>query len=230
MPAKKKDPTTEALEQEKLKLEIARLELDNRKLATDVQSFELAYKREQENWGVRFNAQRVYHFNDAIFGDAVAHCMMWIRDRISIDPNAPIEIIFNSPGGSVLDGLELYDHLLDLRAGGTRIDTTILGMAASMAGVVSQVGETRRIGPNAYFMVHEVASVTLGKLSTMKDAVKLSERLYDRCLGILASRSRMSVAEIRDMAERKDWWLSADEAMERGFVDVILSTPYSQVA
>ena len=228
MPAK--DPSKTALEKKKLELEIAQLELANRKLAADAKSFELAYQREHENWTVRSNAQRVFHFNDAIFGDSVAFCMARMQDFVDIDATLPIEIVLNSPGGSVVDGFELYDFLLALRAKGTRIDTTIMGMGASMAGIIAQAGETRRIGPNSYFMVHEVASMSLGKLSSMKDAVKLSERLYDRLLGVLEHRSTMSADEIRQKAERRDWWLDAAEALDLGFVDEVLPTPLVQVA
>ena len=57
-----------------------------------------------------------------------------------------------------MSGIELYDHIMDLRARGARITTTVMGQAASMGGILAQAGETRRIGPNGYLMIHEVAA------------------------------------------------------------------------
>ena len=225
-----KDPSKAVLEKKKLEAEIAQLEMSSRSSAIDLELKELDYRQKLENFRTRMYAQRTFHFNDVIFGDSVAFCMNRIQDYVDLDPNAPITIVLNSPGGSVMDGFQLYDFILDIRSRGVRIDTVVMGMGASMAGVVAQAGESRIIGPNAYFMVHEVASMSLGKLSSMKDAVKFSERLYDRLLGILASRSKLSVEEIRQRADRKDWWLCASEAFEHGFIDRILSVPIGQVA
>jgi ATP-dependent protease ClpP protease subunit len=230
MPATKKDPTTEALEQEKLRLEIDKLRIDVRHAESLARSVEIAASRDHENWITRANGQRVLHFNDQVYSDSVAYCMTRLRDMLDIDAAAPIEIVLNSPGGSVLDGFELYDFILALRAEGARIDTTIMGMAASMAGVIAQAGEVRRIGPSSLVMIHEVGSISYGKLSSLKDHVKLADRLYDRCIGILASRAKLTPEAIKERADRKDWWLNSDEALEHGFVDLVLPVPTTQVS
>lgn len=226
-----KDAATKALEARKLELDIALTEASLKKADAERRQAEAAAKtaefaalRDAENWTVRPNAQRVFHFNDHVYGDSVAFCMSRFRDFVDIDPAAPIELVLNSPGGSVIDGFELYDFLLKLRAEGVRIDTTIMGMGASMAGVIAQAGETRRIGPYGRLMIHEVGSIAFGKLSSLKDHLKLADSLYDQCIGILAARSKLTPEEIKKHADRKDWWLTADEALEHGFVDAILPT------
>lgn len=242
--------STDSIQQRKLELEVALLELEQRKREVEIGRLELEHRKleieqaayaeqleweniklrieaqqDQENWKIRAYNQRIFHFNDQIFGESVAFCMQRLRDLVDLDHERPIELVFNSPGGSVIDGFELYDYLMSLRADGVWIDTTVLGMGASMAGVIAQAGKTRKIGPNSRLMIHEVGSLSYGKLSSMKDHLKMADQLYDQCLGILASRAKLTIDEIRQRAERKDWWLQADEALEHGFVDAILPIP-----
>ena len=137
------------------------------------------------------------------------------------DPGQPIKLIFNSPGGSVLDGLALYDYLRELQAGGTEITTVGMGMAASMGGVLLQAGQRRILSRNAYMLIHEVSSLGYGKISEMEDEVIFAKRLQERLLDILAERSTLTKATIRNRWRRKDWWLDAGQALAAGFVDEV---------
>lgn len=208
----------------KAALERLKLDAEIRKLNAEALNAEASAERARFYWQAEPDRLRVYRFNDAVTIETVSHCTRFLNSRLADDPSGGVEIVFNSPGGSVTDGLELYDAILAHRAAGARIDTTAHGMAASMAGVLMQAGEVRRAGPNALLMIHEIASLNIGKLSQMKDSVKLSERLYERLLAILASRSKLAVDEIRERAERRDWWLDAAEALEFGFIDELLPT------
>jgi ATP-dependent protease ClpP protease subunit len=59
------------------------------------------------------------------------------------DSARPITITINSPGGSVMDGLALYDKILRLRRKGTPIETRATGLVASMATILLQAGDVR---------------------------------------------------------------------------------------
>lgn len=144
---------------------------------------------------------------------------IWSRES----PGAPLTVIFNSPGGYVDDGMALYDYLLHLRSLGHSLTTIAMGRAASMGGVLLQSGDVRVMGPNAFLLIHEVAAGTEGKLSQMADDIAFWKRQEGKLLKVLAQRSTMTVAQIRRKWHKTDWWLDADQAVELGFADAILS-------
>ena len=135
-----------------------------------------------------------------------------------------MEIIFSSPGGSIIDGFELFDHIQQLRNDGHHITTGTLGMAASMAGILLQAGDTRWVGQQAWVMIHRAAFGAWGKTFEIEDEVKFVKRMEERILDIFTSRSKLSRNKIKRNWDRKDWWISAEEAITLGLVDEIRAT------
>jgi ATP-dependent Clp endopeptidase proteolytic subunit ClpP len=164
----------------------------------------------------------VYTFYAGVDQESVAQCMAELGHWSRRDPAAPITVIFNSPGGSVLDGLALFDYLRQLRKLGHEVTTVALGRAASMGAVLLQAGSKRVIGENAFLLIHEVSNNSVGKMSELEDGVDFTRRLQKRLLSILAERSTMTEAQIHRRWMRKEWWLDAAEAVEHGFADEIL--------
>lgn len=164
---------------------------------------------------------KIYHFFGTVTGSSVAHCIDTITQWDRLDPEADMKIVFNSPGGSVIDGLALYDVIVGLRAKGHKIVVEAQGMAASMGGVLLQAGDERTIGANAHVLIHEVSTGAIGKFSEIEDEVAFAKKLQERLVGILAERSTLTAAQIKKRWLRKDWWLSADEAVKFGFADRI---------
>jgi ATP-dependent Clp endopeptidase proteolytic subunit ClpP len=194
-------------------------ELNLRKLiaSTETEELNLARKKAQNS------AHRVYTFYGAVNALNISTCMaelaIWSREM----PGKPLTVIFNSPGGFVDDGMALYDYLLHLRSIGHHITTIALGRAASMGGILLQAGDVRVVGPNAFVLIHEVAAGTSGKLSEMSESIAFWKRQEGKLLKILAHRSKMTVTQIKRKWHKTDWWLDADEAVELGFADAILS-------
>lgn len=220
-----KSPRLEELEAQKLEQEIEKLRHDVSTSANKAHLTALELqdreRREADNQADA-DVARIYSFLESVTTDSVADCMddlgIWARR----DPGRPITIIFNSPGGSVIEGLALYDFLDDLKKShDVEITTVARGMAASMGGVLLQAGDKRIVGRNAHVLIHEVSSVGFGKLSEMEDEVKFCKRLQERLLDILADRSTMSKRQIRTKWKRKDWWLDAKETVSLGFADEI---------
>lgn len=167
------------------------------------------------------DATRLYNFIGAVTGGSAQTCINVIGQWFREDPDTPITIEFNSPGGGVFPGLALYDCITELQDRGATINTKSVGMAASMAGILLQAGTKRTIGRNAYLMIHEISSGAIGNVSELEDEVAFAKRLQNRALDILASRSTMSRAQIARKWKRKDWWLDAEEAVSLGFADEI---------
>jgi len=138
-----------------------------------------------------------------------------------LDPKCDIEIIFSSPGGSIIDGFELFDHIQHLRNKGHHVTTGTLGMAASMAGILLQAGDTRWVGHQAWIMIHRAAFGAYGKTYEVEDEVEFVKRIEERILDIFTSRTKLTKQKIKRNWDRKDWWISADEAIELHLVDEI---------
>ena len=188
-----------------------------RKARIEANAAELEWKRMEASK----DEAHIYTFLGPVNLESTQVCIdslgQWHREN----PDRPIELVFNSPGGGVMDGLALFDYIHEIRNAGTRVDTVVLGLAASMAAVLLQAGERRVLGRHAYTMIHEISSTAIGSMSELKDTTKFTEQLQDRLLDILAERATISRDEIQEKWERKDWWLSSEEAVELGFADEI---------
>jgi ATP-dependent Clp protease protease subunit len=137
------------------------------------------------------------------------------------DPKCDIDIVFSSPGGSIIDGFELFDFIQELRAKGHKVITGSLGMAASMAGILLQAGDLRWIGHQSWMMIHRAAFGAIGKTFEIEDEVRLVKRIEERIVDIFTSRSNLTKLKIKRNWDRKDWWIDADEAVTLGLVDEI---------
>ena len=164
---------------------------------------------------------RVYQFGDAVSGNSVRACIAKLSEWHRTDPACRIEIVFNSPGGSVIDGFALWDFLTELKANGHHLTTVCRGMAASMAGILLQAGDTRVVGSESVLLVHEISFGAGGKIGEVEDEVAFAKMLTQRVLRIFAARTKMSAAQIDRKWKRKDWWLDSDEALRLGFCDEI---------
>lgn len=137
-----------------------------------------------------------------------------------------MNIQMHSGGGSALAGLNLFDQLTaySLRGGGQhKVTITIRGVAASMAGVLVQAADDRVIGPTSRFMIHELSGQTGGKIGEMEDTMAFYYQLNSDIADLFVQRSegKCSRAMFDDLWTRKDKWLTAEQAVELGFVDRI---------
>lgn len=163
----------------------------------------------------------VYRFNTDVNSSAVDACIHRLSEWSRIDPNCDIEVVFNSPGGSIIDGFALFDHLLALRYAGHRVTTGTIGEAASMAGVLVQAGDVRWCGSQSWYLIHRAAFGNIGKTFEMEDQVKWVKRIEDRIVNIFTARSKLTDKVLRKEWERKDWWLDADQCLDLGIVDEV---------
>lgn len=137
------------------------------------------------------------------------------------NPGKPMTLVFDSPGGSIFDGLHLYDFLQEIKRRGHHLTTRSLGMAASMGAILLQAGNHREMSRNGFMLIHEASAFAGGKLTTMKDETALIQRLEDKLVDILAERSTLSVRQLKTKMNRKDYWLDAPEALSVGLIDAI---------
>ena len=139
----------------------------------------------------------------------------------SQDPEAPITMYLNTPGGSVYDGLAIYDTMQYIP---NEVHTVCTGLAASMGSVLLCAGEKgkRFALPHSRIMIHQPLGGAHGQASdiaiTAKEILKLKSELYQ----IIADHSGKTMKQIEKDADR-DHWLTAKEAVAYGMIDDIFN-------
>jgi len=164
---------------------------------------------------------RIYRFSTNVNSSSVGACMEQLTEWHRLYPGETIEVIFNSGGGSVIDGFELFDFLVDLGNNGHEVITGCTGMAASMAGILVQAGTQRWMSRESWYMIHRAAFGAMGKTFDIEDTVEWIKRIEARILQIFVGRSNIPLNTLKRKWERKDWWIDSDEALELGLVDEI---------
>ena len=90
-----------------------------------------------------------------------------------------------------------------------------------MAGILLQAGDYRWMGHQAWMMIHRAAFGAIGKTFEIEDEVAWIKRIEDRILEIFEKKSSLTRTKIKRNWDRKDWWISSDEALEMGLIDEI---------
>ena len=136
------------------------------------------------------------------------------------DPDKDIQFYINSPGGSVTDGMAIYDTMQYIKCD---VSTICIGMAASMgAFLLSSGAKGKRLAlPNAEIMIHQPSAGTQGQITDMAIHLKRLEIIKKRMNQILADNTSKNVAEVTAACER-DNFMSAEEAKEFGLIDKVI--------
>ena len=136
------------------------------------------------------------------------------------ESKGPLTIYINSPGGSVTDGLSMYDTL---KASGCEVTTVAMGLAASMGAFLLAAAGTkgkRWAHPNAEILIHQPLGGTSGQASDMKIHVQNILNVRDRLNRILAECTGQTVEKIEADTER-DNIMDAETALAYGLIDRI---------
>ena len=132
----------------------------------------------------------------------------------------PINLYINSPGGSITSGMAIYDTMNYIKS---KVSTICIGLAASMAAFLLSSGEKgmRFCLPNSEVMIHQPLGGAKGQATEIQIAAERILKLKAKLNKILSSNTGQSLEKIQDDTER-DYFLSADEALEYGLIDKIL--------
>jgi len=133
-----------------------------------------------------------------------------------------ITIILNSVGGNIFDGLLLYETLESLAKNGTVVKVEARGLAASMAVVLLQAGTERLATKHTRFLLHEASASAAGEASKLKDESEELDKLNSMLDQIIVSRCKITLTKLRKKTKRREWWLSAEEALKYGLIDKIV--------
>ena len=139
----------------------------------------------------------------------------------SQDPNKDIHLYINSPGGVVTAGMAIYDTMRYIKCD---VSTICIGMAASMGAFLLAGGTKgkRYALPNAEVMIHQPSGGTRGQATDMMIAAENILKTKKKLNQILSNNTGQPIERVAEDTER-DHWLSAEEALEYGLVDKIIT-------
>ena len=137
------------------------------------------------------------------------------------DPDKDIQFYLNSPGGSITDGMAIYDTMQYIKCD---VSTICIGMGASMAAFLLSSGTKgkRMALPNAEIMIHQPSAGTQGQITDMAIHMKRLEIIKKRMNAILADNCGKNVEQVTADCER-DNFMTAQEALDYGLIDKIIT-------
>ena len=137
------------------------------------------------------------------------------------NPNKPIHLYINSPGGVVTSGLAMYDTMQFIRA---PVHTLCMGTARSMGSFLLMAGEpgTRAALPNASILIHQPSGGFQGQASDMQIHAEEILKTKQRMTRLYAEHCKRSYDDFEQGMDR-DHFLTAQEALEWGLIDHILT-------
>ena len=136
------------------------------------------------------------------------------------DPDKDIQLYINSPGGSVYDGLAIYDTMQYIKPD---VQTIGIGLQASMGAFLLSSGAKgkRFVLPNARVMIHQPSSGTQGMVTDQEISLRESVRMKELLAKAIAKNTGQKLEKVKADMER-DHWMSADEAVKYGLADAII--------
>ena len=156
--------------------------------------------------------------NDQVANLIIAQLLFLERE----DPDKGINLYINSPGGVISAGLAIYDtmHLIK-----SEVSTICIGMAASMATILLSGGEKgkRYVLPNSTVHMHQPMGGAQGQATDIEIAAREIIRLQDKIRTILSENTGQTYDKIARDTDR-DYYLSAEQAVEYSLVDEILGS------
>jgi ATP-dependent Clp protease protease subunit len=163
--------------------------------------------------------------------NAIIAQMLFLESQ---DPNKPISLYINSPGGSVTAGLAIYDTMQFIKC---EVQTMVMGQAASMGSFLAQAGAAgkRSVLPESRTMIHRVSSGTRGTSGSVhvqelefedarrhfEESKRLNQRLTE--LYVKHNTAGKTYEELFETM-KFDTFLSAEEAVDNGFADKVVSS------
>lgn len=141
------------------------------------------------------------------------------KEKLDTISAEEITLNINSPGGSVFDGIAMYNDLVEH---GAVINVSVRGLAASAASFIAMAGDNIEIADHAFFMIHNAWAFAMGDADEMAKIAKTLSKIDAQLAGIYANKTGISVKEIREMMA-EETWLDSGDAVKRGFADSVSS-------
>lgn len=168
----------------------------------------------------RLNQERIIFLGQEVTDSLANRIVASMLYLDSDDPNKPIYLYINSPGGSVTAGMAIYDTMQYIKA---EVVTICVGLAASMGAFLLCAGSPgKRLAlPHARIMIHQPLGGARGQATDIDIEAREILRIRQLLNEILAERTGQSLAKIQKDTDR-DYFLSAPEAKDYGLIDQVI--------
>ncbi|MGL5901558.1 MAG: head maturation protease, ClpP-related [Cetobacterium sp.] len=145
---------------------------------------------------------------------------MFVNKLDSIE-SGTIKLIINSPGGEVFAGLSIFNNLKKHKA---KIEVDVLGLAGSVSSVIAMAGDVVRMPRTAAIMIHNpFVPYTSGESKDLRKRADALDKMKEMALAAYLTKVKISKEEISELMDRTVY-LTADEALEYGFIDEIIES------
>ena len=160
------------------------------------------------------------HISQDTIHEVVKHILQYNSDDKGVDPadRKPILLYVVSKGGDVDAGFELIDVVQNSK---TPVHTINLGYQYSMGFLIGLAGHKRYASKNAKFLMHDGSNFVYNSGAKAQDQMRFNSRVEERIKAYILSRGKLTSDEY-DAKLRVEWYMFADEAKDRGFVDYII--------
>lgn len=140
----------------------------------------------------------------------------------AVDPGKEIQFYINSPGGVVTSGMVIYDTMQMIKS---PVSTICMGMAASMGSILLSGGEKgkRFIFPHGEVMIHQPSGGGQGTSADLEIMAEQIKKIKELGARILADNCGQKFEKVMKDFDR-DYWMGAEESVQYGIVDGILSS------
>ncbi len=161
----------------------------------------------------------IFIFDDigeGFFSDGVTP-KSFAEDLKALGAVRTLNVFINSSGGSVFDGVAIFNQL---KRHSARKVVFIDGIAASIASVIAMAGDEINIAANGFIMIHEPFTMAFGTAAELRKTADQLEKINDTIINTYAARTGTSENIIADLMAAETW-MNAEEAVELGFADNI---------
>lgn len=152
-------------------------------------------------------------------------CPKAVKSKIADAKGSQLDIYINSGGGDLFAGLEIYSELREYSG---QVKIHVQSVAGSAASIIAMAGQSE-ISPTAQLMIHNVAGSFGGDYHDMDKASEVLQGLNKSIAQAYMAKTGKSEADILAMLD-KETWLTAQEAVEQGFIDKISINKNLQIA
>lgn len=169
-----------------------------------------------------FRKGQTIYFFDEINNITVAECIKLIQE-FEEEPNQKnVQLVLNSPGGDMYDGLALYDKLRNTKKNIVIIGT---GIVASMATIVFLAGDKRYITENCRIMHHQGRGSFEGTANDIEIEASEFKNIEKICIEIMSERTGQDVKKFEKEELVGNRYLTSHEAVNQGFAHRIIQNP-----
>lgn len=129
-----------------------------------------------------------------------------------------IQLRVNSPGGSVFDGMSIYEKLKAEKKNGRKITAYVDGLAASIASIIIMAADEVIVGDGSMVMIHKPMVGVMGNSNDMERMISILDKVEEQMISIYAAKTGQSRIEI-SKALAEETWYTSEEAMNMGLAD-----------